>query len=321
MQLLSLPKTKLRVSEFCLGAADFASSVSEEESGRMLDRFVEAGGNFLDTAAIYAAWDQNAGKGSSERRLARWFRRRGRHDDIVIATKGGHPELKTMQTPRLDRASVASDLEDSLRNLGVETIDLYYVHRDDWGRPVEEILGYLEEFVRTGKIRHYAFSNWKLFRAEAARQAALRDGCQGFVASQQLWSLAEGDMSKHDPTAANIDAPFAAWHREHNVPALPFTAQANGYFSKLAEGREADFKPWTRALYDHPTNRRRFAALQELRQATGLSITQVVLGYLRSQPFTVVPVIGPKSIAQLNDCLTAAGVRLVPGQLAALTVA
>lgn len=317
MKLTTLPRTSLQVSSLCLGTADFGAGVSEELSFRLLDQFAEAGGNFLDTAAIYADWTP-AGKGSSERMLGKWVRTRGNRKDIVLATKGGHPELKSMTFPRLKRPNVHADLNDSLRNFNVETIDLYYLHRDNPNQPVEEILDYLEGFVSAGKIRYYAFSNWTLDRAEEARQVAGENGYRGFIANQPLWSLAQPDMTKTDSTLVAMDEPTREWHTAHGIAAIPYSSQANGYFSKLADD-ETRISAGQRKMYDSELNHHRFEVLQSIRQQTGLSVTQVVLGYLLGQPFPVVPVVGCKTEAHLSDSLSAAEVHLTTEQVQALT--
>jgi aryl-alcohol dehydrogenase-like predicted oxidoreductase len=309
-----LPGTGVEVSELGLGTADFGAPVSEADAFALMDRYAEAGGNLLDTAAIYAAWTP-AGKGSSERLIGRWLRARGGARGMLLATKGAHPELATMSVPRLSRAEVAADLEASLRHLGVEQVDLYFLHRDAPGVPVADILGFMEGFVKEGKIRAYGFSNWSQARAEEARVEAARAGIAGFSAGQTLWSLATCDLSRTDGTLAQMDASYAAWHLRTRTPVLPYSSQANGFFQKVLGRREDTFKPWTAALYADPVNRARAAVVEGITRRTGLSVTQVVLGYLLSQPFPVVPLIGPKSLAQLEDCLTALGVRLEPEDL------
>lgn len=318
MHYLSLPRTTLRVSSLCLGTADFGAGVPEDLSFKLLDHFAAAGGNFLDTAAIYADWTP-AGKGSSEMLLGRWMKERGNRGNLVIATKGGHPELASMSSPRLKREAVQADLDASLANLGVDTIDLYYLHRDDPRTPVSEILGYLEDFVEAGKIRNYAFSNWHRGRAEEARLAETFEHASGFIASQLLWSLAEADLMHGDRTLAAMDEAFADWHIQHGIPAIPYSSQAGGYFNKLAAG--TTLPEGLRRMYDSPLNRLRFQCLRQIQSTTGLTVTQIVLGYLLSQEFPVVPIIGCKNMEQLADSLSGADIKLSPAQVNSLETA
>lgn len=317
MKTIRIPGTQLDVSTLCLGTADFGASVDEATAFALLDRFTAAGGTFLDTARIYADWTP-AGKGSSERLLARWLQRRGSTRGLVIATKGGHPELGSMHEPRLDPASLRADLDASRRDLGLDTIDLWYLHRDDRSRPVGDILASLEDLVSLGHLRHYAFSNWRVDRAEAARTTARAAGAAGFVAGQCLWSLAVPDMSATDGTLAHVDDAFAAWHEAHGVPAIPYSSQANGLFHKLLSGRTDSLQPWSARMYPLPANEHRARRVGELCARTGLTVTQVVLGFLRGQSFPVIPIVGPKSIAQVDDCLAASDTILTTEEISFL---
>ncbi|PQV65249.1 putative oxidoreductase [Abditibacterium utsteinense] len=313
MNFLNLPRTDLHVSTLCFGTADLGASVDEAQSFELLDQFFEAGGNFLDSAAVYADWTP-AGKGSSEKLIGKW--RKTRQIEAVIATKGAHPELASMNVSRLSKAEIEADVDASLRNLGAETLDLFYLHRDDVTVDVEEILGCLEELVRAGKIRYYACSNWKWERIEAFQNAAKARGAAGFVASQPLWSLALADLNQGDQTLQQMTAPMRDFHARTQFPAIPYSSQANGYFNKLAEKRE--LPPTYEGAAVRAANHAQFLNIKELARHSDFSITQIVLGYLLSQPFFVVPIIGCKSAAQLEDSLSAAEVRLTSAQLAIL---
>jgi len=307
MNIVALPRTDLRVSSLCLGTADYGAGLSEADSFAMLDEYFESGGNFLDTAAIYADWTP-AGKGSSERLIGRYLASRNR--DVVVATKGAHPDLDSMSISRMWREQVESDLNDSLKNFGRETIDLYYLHRDDTNRPVEEILDMLESFVQDGKIRYYAFSNWKQERAQEALTLAQSKGIRGFVASQPLWSAAKPDMANIDSTLAAMDDEFVQWHEANNFPAIPYTSQANGYFQKLIADPSRELSGSLKKTYESDAvkafNRERLENIRALMNEKGLSATAVVLGFLWSHKFPVAPIVGPKNMEQLHDCLAAA---------------
>jgi aryl-alcohol dehydrogenase-like predicted oxidoreductase len=317
MRTLTLPRTELRVSNLCFGTAEFGAGIDEATSFALLDQFVEAGGNFLDTAAIYADWTP-AGKGSSERTIGKWLR--SHPGDYVLATKGGHPEIATMEVPRLTKEQVGTDLDQSLSNLGVEQIDLYYLHRDDPSTPVADILGFLEEFVAEGKIRHYGFSNWKLPRAQEAMETAQAMGVTGFIANQPMWSLAEADLAGGDQTLVAMTEEYRNWHAQTGLAAIPYSSQALGYFNKLEAGK--GLKGMAESLYDsqlsRSANRVRLMRIESLSLEVDLNVTQIVLGYLLSQPFPVVPIIGCKNAEQLADSLSAADVQLSAEQAAAL---
>ncbi|WP_240414916.1 aldo/keto reductase [Paenibacillus periandrae] len=168
MKYKAVKNTDLLPSVICLGTSDIGGSISEEESNRIMNAFTEAGGNFLDTAEVYANWlpiEPN----SSERFLGRWMKERGNRDQLIIATKGGHPLLDTPLVSRLSAAEIEQDILGSLQRLGTDYIDLYYLHRDDPHIPVETLIDILETHVRQGHIRYYACSNWTLERLEQAQ--------------------------------------------------------------------------------------------------------------------------------------------------------
>ena len=317
MHQTRIPRTDLHASTLALGTDFFGTTVDRATSWRLMDRYLEAGGNVLDTAELYARW-LPGGEHQSERTIGEWLReRKGVRDQVILSTKGAHPQLESMDVPRMSKAEIQADLDSSLRHLGVDRVDLYWLHRDAPGYPVEEILGTLEGFRRAGKIRHAGFSNWTQPRAEEAFQVARRMGVEGFVASQNLWSLAEVNRAAADPTWAYVDAPFARWHAERGFAAFPYLSHANGYFRRLERNTldQVPAEARVRVLYDHPENRDRFGRVGHLRQKHGYSVSQVVLGYLTSQPFPVFPLVGPKNLPDLEDSLRAVEARLSPGEL------
>jgi aryl-alcohol dehydrogenase-like predicted oxidoreductase len=311
MQRKPFPRTNLHVSAIGLGTDYFGSIVDRKLSMQILDRYVESGGNFIDTAELYARWIPG-GEHQSEKLIGDWLHERGLRDQLIISTKGAHPKLQSMDVPRLSKQEIESDLDSSLQRLGVDCVDIYWVHRDAPAVPVEEILLALEAFRKAGKIRYCGFSNWQQNRAEAARETALRLGMPGFVASQNMWSLGLVSLENADPTWAYVDNDFIRWHVAHDFGAFPYLTQANGYFRRLEQNTlehvAADAR--VRLLFDHPENRKRFQRIQVLQKKSGLSGNQIVLGYLLNQPFAVFPLIGPKNIADLEDSLNCAEVSL-----------
>ena len=184
---------------------------------------------------------------------------------------------------------------------------------------MDEILTTLHGLVQAGKLRCYACSNWSPTRLIAAQESAARHRLPGFAAVQNLWSLAHVDPhALTDKTLVVMNDTLWAYHRQTDLAAIPYSSQANGLFQKLAAGREDLIRPNQAAQMLNPTTRRRFERLQALRAATGWSVTQIVLGYLMAQPFPTIPVIGPHSLAQLANSLTAAEIQLTPEQARAL---
>ena len=305
MKTRLVPRTNLNASVLCLGTAEFGSAVDESSSEKVLETYLDAGGNVLDTAEIYAAWLPN-GEHRSETFLGQWLRRRKNRDQLIISTKGAHPRLDSMDKPRMSKPVVESDLNSSLKRLGIDCIDIYWLHRDDPGTPVEEIILMLEDFRKSGKIRYSGLSNWTQARAEAARVSAEKLGIECFVGIQNQWSLAKADASKGDKTWAYTDDSFAKWHAHHNIAAFPYTAQANGYFRRLENGTIDRASALVRGLFHSPENQERYKRIKTLQATIGVSVGAIVLGYLLNQAFPVFPIIGPKKSADLLESIEAA---------------
>jgi aryl-alcohol dehydrogenase-like predicted oxidoreductase len=201
----------------------------------------------------------------------------------------------------------------------VDAIDLYYLHRDDRTRPVEEIMETLHDLVEVGKLRYVACSNWCADRIAAAQAYAAAQGFRGFVADQMLWNLAVTDPSAVSGQGVVVmDEALHRLHAETEMAAVPFSSQAGGLFQKLASGGPDMVKQGLRRTYPLGKNLRRFERMQSLAAETGLTISQIVLGYLLAQPFVTVPIVGCKSQAHLRDTMDAAEASLSGEQVAYL---
>jgi aryl-alcohol dehydrogenase-like predicted oxidoreductase len=312
-QRITLPKTALSVSRLCLGGNRFGGDLDQDASFAMLDAYVEMGGNFIDSAHIYADWIAGNERSSSEKSIGRWLKSR-KPKGLVIATKGGHPGLAAGAAPRLDGANLRQDVTEALVNLGVASLDLFYVHRDDPARPAAEIVAALEGLRREGLIRHYAASNWSTARLEAAEAAAAEQGAEGFVANQPEWSLAVRNAASIADDAFVLDGPMAAFHQRTGMAVIPYSAQAKGYFDKAPDA----LPPALARLYDNASNRATAAKLAALAQVHGASPTEVMLAAMLHRPFPVVPIIGPRTIAQLRSSARCLGIVLAKADVAAL---
>lgn len=316
MKPLQLPGTPLAVSPLCLGGAPFGNTITEAESFALLDRFVALGGNFIDTARIYSDWVPGELR-RSERILGDWITARRNRTRLVLATKGAHPFIDSVDTPRTSTAEIRDDLEGSLRTLRTDVIDLYWLHRDDATRPVEHFIDLLNAFLREGKIRAFGASNWTAARLRVAHDYARKSGQQGFTANQPFWCLGVA-ASRPPPFTGFVkfDADTYRFHRETGLAVIPYTSQANGFFSKLARGdvglEKHDFHV--------PPNLAAGRIVQELAAAKRVAPSTIVLAYLWSRPFPVVPIIGSRTLAQLEDGIAALSVRLTSEETAALEV-
>jgi aryl-alcohol dehydrogenase-like predicted oxidoreductase len=318
---IRLPGTSLDVSALCLGGNRFGGELDRDASFALLDAFVAAGGNFVDTAHAYADWLPGVERSCSEKTIGRWRSARD-GGGIVVATKIGHPLLDGSRAKRLDRAALREDVASAIDNLGGRPIDLVYLHRDDPERPVADILGALEEMCSEGLIRHYAASNWTAARLEAASVEAVANGWQGLVANQAEWSLARRNAGSAASDLYAMDAGMIAWHRRIGAAAIPYSSQARGFFDKFARG---PIDPATARNYDSPENRSRGEMLLAVARAHGLTPTETMLALFKFAPFPVIPVVGGRDAAQIASSFRGISADLdaddVPALLAALGIA
>lgn len=318
MKTVAIPGTDLRPSALCLGTNRFGTVIPADDAFALLDAFVEVGGTFLDTAHIYADWIVGAPKSASEKTVGAWLRARGNRCALTIATKGGHPELTTPRISRLSPGELAADLAASLENLGTDRLDLFWLHRDDPGIPVGDILGPLEEFVRQGLISYYGCSNWRAARIAQAQEYAAAHGLHGFAANQPQWSLAVPNRAGlSDPEHLVVmSADDYALHVRTGLACMPWSSQGQGFFEKLARGGVDGLSAGDRRGYLNDLNLERWSPVSEMAERYGATLTAVALSFLISQPFVTVPIVGPRTAEQLRTCVQALDLALGPDDLA-----
>ncbi|HSC13958.1 MAG TPA: aldo/keto reductase, partial [Gammaproteobacteria bacterium] len=217
MQQRTLGRSPLAVTPLALGGNVFGWTADEPTSFAVLDAFVAHGGNAIDTADGYSYWVPGHHGGESEIVIGRWLKRRGRRDDVVIATKVGWWEKRK----GLKRDNIIEGCEDSLRRLGVEMIDLYWLHRDDEQTPPAEFLGALDKLVRAGKVRAVGASNFAVSRFKAALGESKRKSFVSFVALQPEYSLMHRDIE-------NDLMPLCA---SEGVAIMPYYPLASGFLT------------------------------------------------------------------------------------------
>ena len=208
-------------------------------------------------------------------------------------------------------------MEASLCHLQIDCIDLYWLHRDDPTRPVGGVIEALELQVQAGKIRYYGASNWRRERLIAAQGFARANGMHGFAAVSDCWSLAKINLDGlYDPTLAVMNDELWAYHRDEQLAAIPYTSQANGVFQKLAAGQTDRIRPHGREdVSERRSQTGGSRAYWRCATETGMTITQIVLGYLLSQPFPVIPIFSSRNLDQMSDTLSGADVQLTQEQL------
>ncbi|TDC71524.1 aldo/keto reductase [Streptomyces hainanensis] len=336
MKTVELGRTGEQVSQLALGCMNMGTLTDESTSFAMLDDFLAAGGTFLDTADCYTWWNERGSHGGhSEELLGRWFAQGGgRREKVFLATKG------TAQVPDLSRVWGEGDepnwagahdggfagagaetlrraVDDSLRRLGTDHIDLYYVHVDDRSTPLEETLEALAGIVAAGKVRYLGWSNVRTWRLERIRQLCEREGWPAPVALQQQHSYLR---PKAGNDAAGItDAEQLDYLRAHqDLGLVAYSPILKGIYGDPAKRRDH----WMMGSYAGPDADARLAALDAVAAEAGVTGNQLAIAWLLHQTDPrVIPLIGPRTAEHYRAALPALDVKLGQEQLAALASA
>ena len=295
-----------KTSVLCLGTVGLGFDFSQKQSNEILDAFVNLGGNFLDTARVYGDFAGGV-CGISERAVGNWLAARRNREQIIVGTKGGHPELSAMNVGRLDRENLSDDIRRSLDDLMVDQVDIYWLHRDDVSRPVGEILETLNGFLQAGYTRFIGVSNWTTARIREANAYAAAHGMTGFCANQPQFSLARQEVMT-DPTLYQMDREMYEFHVETGMPCVSFSSQAKGFFIKLHDG--AEISDGAKRRFDSPGNRAIYARLLALSEETGYSVGALSLAYLTCNRFDIFPIVGVSRLSQVEFLREAGDARI-----------
>ncbi|MEU3874796.1 MULTISPECIES: aldo/keto reductase [Streptomyces] len=302
----------LSVHPLALGGNVFGWTADEKESFAVLDAYAEAGGNFIDTADVYSAWVPGNRGGESETILGAWLAARGNRDRTVIATKVG---AGVPEPAGLAPATIRSRVEESLRRLGTDYIDLYYTHYDDTSQTVEDIIGTLDALVKEGKVREIAASNISAERLEASLAFSDASGLAKYVAIQPHYNLVSRDT---------YEGPLADVAARHGLAAVPYYALASGFLTgKYRPGTTVDSARAGSAAKHLETERGRrvLAALDEVAAAHGADVSTVALAWLAAQPTVATPLASARTVDQLPALLAVADLHLTDAELGQLTEA
>ncbi|WIB59277.1 aldo/keto reductase [Curtobacterium sp. MCLR17_007] len=267
----------------------------------IFDLFVERGGNVFDTGYIY-------GGGVLEGRLGKWIQNRGLREDVVVITKGAH-------TPYCDPESLSRQLLESLERQGTDYADIYMMHRDNEDIPVGEFVDVLDEHRRAGRIRVYGGSNWSLARFDEANAYARANGKHEFEVLSNHFGLAEAYDVPWAGCRHATDPASKAWLEERQVPLLPWSSQARGFFTGRAKPEDTSDAELVRCYYSDD-NFERLRRARELGEQFGVPATAIALAYVLNQPFPTFPLFGPRTIAEARSSMTGLSVDLTPEQVA-----
>jgi len=315
MNLININKTDLLVSPICMGTAVIGSLLNEKESFQRLDMFYEVGGRFFDTSNIYADWIAGAEKSASEKTIGRWIKNRNIGSEVVIATKGGHGKLTgdIAGKTRLERNELNEQIQISLENLCVDSIGLYYLHRDDIFIPIENIMDTLFENMDKGYLKHIGCTNWSLERLKLANEYAKKCNREGFVVSSDRWSLAKFKPDK-DPTIIPFDSERFAYIKANHLTEIPFQSMGRGTISLIAEGKNPDEN------YDLKENYFIAENALEIAHQHNTTVASVAIAYLVNQDIDVIPIMFFDHAEQIKEAFYGASIKLSKEEMAKLTI-
>lgn len=300
---------ELALSKIIMGTCPFGTGMPEDRSVALLNEYAELGGTTLDTAAVYGDWEDKRTP-ISEEVIGRWLRNTHRKN-ITIITKGGHYRLATPEISRISAECIREDLDQSLKALGVDCIDVYFLHRDNPLKPVEEIMPVLDEAVKAGKIRAIGASNWTAARIKEANQFALANNMAPFTVSEIRWSLAHVTPAYNEfPNLPLMDEHEYAAYQELNIPVLAWNSQASGTITKVISQGVDSLSELSRNKYYNEITRHRIENVKAVCAQENITPTQAALGYIICNPLPGAAIVGCSSLAQLQDSMSAADLEL-----------
>ncbi len=317
MDYRKLGHTGLKVSCFCLGTMQWGWTADEPTAGAVMDAFVKRGGNFLDTADFYSRWLPGHAGGESEEIIGRWMQRRGNRHQMIIATKVYQPMGEQPNDRGLSCKHVIEALDASLRRLRTDYLDLYLAHAFDAETPIEETLQALDDARRAGKIRYAGASNYPAWRFVEALWKAEVQHTLRFDCLEPHYNLVN---------RAEFERELQTICQQYQIAVLPYSPLANGFLTgkyrrgqvRAVEGARAGS---VQRRYDREEAWRALAAVEQIAQESGSTLSAIALAWLLAQPGVTAPILGARSVQQLESCLEALTVTLTPEQLARLDAA
>jgi aryl-alcohol dehydrogenase-like predicted oxidoreductase len=308
--MLRLGTSDLEVFELCLGGNVFGWTADEPASFAVLDAYLDAGGNFIDTADSYSAFVPGYSGGESEMVLGQWLAARDNREQVVLATKVGRkPDRMGLGADNIRQA-----VDEALARLQTDYVDLLYAHRDDPDTALEETLGAFDGLVREGKVRWIAASNYEASRLEAALRVSDEHGWARFVALQPHYSLVE---------RGHYEGPLADLCLREHLSAVPYWALARGFLTgKYRPGVNVDSpRAHAAGAYLSDDGIRVLDAVQEVADGRSTTMAAVALAWVAAQPGVASPIASARNTEQLAQALPMATLRLSAEELTRLHAA
>jgi aryl-alcohol dehydrogenase-like predicted oxidoreductase len=307
MMYKNLGKTGTKVSELCLGTMIFGQQVDETTAIKIINRAIDLGINFIDTADVYA-------EGHSEEIVGKAIK--GRRDEIVLATKVRGRTGPDPNGEGLSRKHIMRNLETSLERLGTDYIDLYQVHRVDPTTPLKETMAALSDLVRSGKVRYVGCSNFPAWQLEKALRISEVQGLEAFATVQPRYNVIDRDIEREL-------LPLCV---EEGIGVIPYSPLAGGFLTgkyhpdrPAPEGSRGQLRPAMVSRYLNPRNQTTMQELEKISAETKMSLSQIGLAWLMANPAITAPIIGASKLEQLEENMGVLGRSLPPDAIARIS--
>lgn len=312
------PFFETKLSQIALGCDHYGATIPEKIAMAQLDVFFEQGGNLLDTAHIYGQL-KDGGPSSSEQVLGKWLRSNKNRSEMVVATKGCHPNRDHMHQGRINEKDMMGDINRSLDQLQCDNVDIWFFHRDDLSMGVDEIIDMASSLVDKGLVKHLGASNWTTARIEEANSWAKQNNKSPLVISEIQWSLAHCTPEIWgDDTMICMNDTERSWYEKNNFPVMAFSSQAKGLFSKLIEGKGDTLSARARERFLTEENLAILPRCKALSEELGVTPAALCIAYLTSQKNPTIAIAGSSKVSQITETLGGADLILTPSQIAFL---
>ncbi len=311
MQKRELGRSGIAIAPLVFGGNVFGWTADEDRSFALLDRFVERGFNAIDTADVYASWAPGLSGGESETVIGNWLARRGRRDDVVVMTKVGMWDSRK----GLTAANIEAAVEDSLRRLRTDYLDVYFAHVDDESVPLEETLGAFAKLVESGKVRAIGASNYTADRLGTALAISRDQGLPRYEVIQPLYNLYD---------RADFESGLAGVAQEHDLGVVSYFSLASGFLTgKYRKAEDLEGKPRAAFLgkYFDERGQRVLDALLAVAEEVSARPAQVALAWLLTRPALTAPIASATDLGQLDELLDAVDLTLPEAALERLATA
>ena len=262
----------MNIFPIILGSDYYGSTVSEQTAFDNIDLYIKNGGNLIDTARMYV-------NGKSEETIGKYIAKRGLKNKLLISTKAAYPDGEKLEIHRLTREEIESDADKSLKALGVDVIDILWLHRDDKSVPIEQVADAMDEIVKKGKVRYWGVSNWTAKRLDDLNNYAKKSGKTKIFGSQIQWSLAKC-CKCNDPTLVAMNDTEYKYYSDKNMPVFAYASQGKGFFEKYHSNA---LSPKAKERYLCDENINTYELLKKVSFETGHSLTALGLAYLVKQ--------------------------------------